>query len=184
VEEIRRRLGPDDMVYSAIRAEKKRDTVASNLLGGNPEEAASIPGLVEIGDGRILAGGLKIGIADKKIVCCNFDEEWRCLGCNHLTRRSSFKLRGIPDASNPPQAVILGDHAVPAAMQVNGEKLCFKILLIEGGSLRELADEFLTSLGNRRVPPGSVVFIFSASYLAEAGIAAYAEELLAVRLMI
>jgi hypothetical protein len=34
VDEIRRRLGPDDMVYSAIRAGKKRESMASNLLGG------------------------------------------------------------------------------------------------------------------------------------------------------
>jgi hypothetical protein len=173
------------MVYSAITAGKKRATMASNLLGGIPGEAASVPGLVEIGDGRILSGGQKVGIADKTIINSNFDEEWRCLGCGHPTNRPCFKIRGSADAGNAaPQAVILGDQAVPVVMQVSGEKQCVKILQIEGGSLMELGNEFLRRLGNRRVPRGSAVLIFSASYLAEARIVAYAEELLAVRTII
>jgi hypothetical protein len=83
--------------------------------------------------------------------------------------------------NNTPQAVILGDQAVPAAMSVTSDKQCFKILLIEGGSLQELLNEFLNKLGNRRVQPGTAILIFSASYLAEAGLVAYVEELLAVR---
>jgi hypothetical protein len=119
VDTIRKRLGQEDMVYSAIRAGKKRETIASNLLGGTPGEAATVPGLVETGDGRILSGGLKVGIADKSIMNSNFDEEWRCLGCSHPTNRPCFKIWGSADAVNAsPQAVILGDQAVPAAMQV------------------------------------------------------------------
>jgi hypothetical protein len=83
--------------------------------------------------------------------------------------------------NNTPQAVILGDQAVPAAMSITSDKQCFKILLIEGGSLQELLNEFLNKLGNRRVQPGTAILIFSASYLAEAGLVAYVEELLAMR---
>jgi hypothetical protein len=118
------------------------------------------------------------------VTCASFDADWKCIGCSHPVNRAAFKLRGSADPSNKTQAVILADQAVPVILPACTELLCFKILIIENGSLRELADEFLKQLGNRRVPHGSCVLIFSASYLAEAGTVAYAEELLGARVMI
>jgi hypothetical protein len=51
---------------------------------------------------------------------------------------------------------------------------------MEGGSLLELTEEFLVRLGNRRVPPGSTILLFSITNLADTGVTGYAEELLAV----
>jgi hypothetical protein len=51
-----------------------------------------------------------------------------------------------------------------------------RILIVVNGKLRELADLFLEKVGNRRVPPGTVVMLFSAAYLAETGIVNYCEE--------
>jgi hypothetical protein len=45
-----------------------------------------------------------------------------------------------------------------------------------GGGGEGLA-EFLRLLGNRRVPKGSIIMIYSASHLADVGVAAYAEHL-------
>jgi hypothetical protein len=53
-----------------------------------------------------------------------------------------------------------------------------KIILVENADLNELVDEFLRLLGNRRVPKGSVIMLFSASHLANVGVAEYAEQLI------
>jgi hypothetical protein len=76
-----------------------------------------------------------------------------------------------------PTNVILADQSVLAALPAAGEQQCIRILIVENGKLRELADLFLEKVGNRRVPPGTVVMLFSAAYLAETGIVNYCEEL-------
>jgi hypothetical protein len=182
--QIRERLGQDNMIYNAIQVNTKRTNVAADLLGGPKSTVENMRGLVDIGDGRILSGGLKIDIADKKVVCTSFDQEWRCLACNHNNNRSAFGIRGRATVSDTPHVVILADQSVPATMPANTDKHCVKILIVENGSLREIVEELFKLLGNRRVPKGSTILIYSAAYMAEAGIVAYVEEFLAVRSMI
>jgi hypothetical protein len=52
-----------------------------------------------------------------------------------------------------------------------------KILLIENASVRDLIEIFLQKLGNRRVPPGSVILVFSATFLATVGLELYTLEM-------
>jgi hypothetical protein len=169
------------MVYNAIQVNTKRANVAADLLRGPKSMVENMRGLVDIGDGRILSGGLKIDIADKKVVCTSFNQEWRCLACNHTNNRSAFGVRGRATVSDTPHAVIIAGQSIPAVMPAGSDKQCFKIIIVENGSLREITEELFKLLGNRRVPKGSAVLIYSASYLAEAGIAAYVEEFLAVK---
>jgi hypothetical protein len=63
-------------------------------MGGEPDHLPVVEGLVEIGDGRILSGGLKIDIGAKKIVCCSFDSEWRCLQCDHAIKAGQHSRKG------------------------------------------------------------------------------------------
>jgi hypothetical protein len=55
---------------------------------------------------------------------------------------------------------------------------------VENGSIRDLVDEFLVRVKNRRIPKGSIVLLFTASHLADVGLAMYTEDLLAARKMI
>jgi hypothetical protein len=55
---------------------------------------------------------------------------------------------------------------------------------VENGSIRDLVDEFLGRVKNRRIPKGSIVLLFTASHLADVGLAMYTEDLLAARKMI
>jgi hypothetical protein len=174
----------NDQRKIGARQRFKQDTVANNLMEGEPVQLPHMDGLVDIGDGRILSGGLKIDIGEKKVVCCSFDSEWRCLQCEQHKERSAFKIRGIADSSSAPQVVILADQSFPACLPSGTEKDCVKILIMEGGSLKELVEEFFSRLGNRRVPPGSAVLLFSMSWLADTGVVGYAEELIAMRMMI
>jgi hypothetical protein len=178
--EIRERLGEDLIVYNSIQARYRRELMASNLLGGGRDSLQPMAGFVDIGDGRILSGGLKIDIDAKKVVCCSFAQDWQCLKCEQHKSRPAFKIRGVADSSCSPQVVVLSDQAFPACLPSNTAKDCIKILLMEGGSLLELVEEFFARLGNRRVPPGSTLLLYSCSNLADTGVAGYAEELLAV----
>jgi hypothetical protein len=67
--------------------------------------------------------------------------------------------------SNLPQAIILADQSVLDTIPSTTNKQCLKIpvLIVENGTLKELTDEFLRLLGNRRVPKGSNVLLCSAS---------------------
>jgi hypothetical protein len=58
-----------------------------------------------------------------------------------------------------------------------GEQECLRILLVENGSVLDLVETFLRKLGNRRVPAGSVILLFSASFLQQAGLELYTAEL-------
>jgi hypothetical protein len=65
--EIRRRLGPDDIVYNSVQVRSKKSSLAKELLGGSVRYIENLSGLVEIGDGRIMSGGLKIDLSEMKV---------------------------------------------------------------------------------------------------------------------
>jgi hypothetical protein len=119
--EIRRRLGQDNMIYNAIQMNTKRGNVAADLLGGPKSTVENMRGLVDIGDGRILSGGLKIDIADKKVVSTSFDQEWRCIACNHPNNRPAFGVRGRATVIDTLHAVIIADQSVPAMLPVSSD---------------------------------------------------------------
>jgi hypothetical protein len=72
----------------------------------------------------------------------------------------------------------VADQSFPACMPSSTEKDCLKVLIVEGGTIKELADELMARIGNRRLPPNSLILLYSASCLAEIGTAAYTKELL------
>jgi hypothetical protein len=75
------------------------------------------------------------------------------------------------------QVVVLADQTFPAILPAEGQARCMQIILVENGSIPDIIDEFQKQLGNRRVPPGSVLLIFSASHLLNVGLAQYAADL-------
>jgi hypothetical protein len=180
VDKIKQRLGPDSNIYNAIKSGRTKSTAARNLLGSENSSipAYSPPGLVDLGDGRILSGGLECDIQKRRTFCSSFDQDWQCLGCGPHGGHAAFKIRGVADSYSSRKVVILADQSVPTALPTAGEQQCIRFLIVENGKLREMADLFLEKLGNRRVPPGTVVLIFSAAYLAETGIVNYCEELI------
>jgi hypothetical protein len=136
-----------------------------------------LQGFVELGDSRIMSAGLQLDMMNKKIVSTSFYAEWKCLRCDEHGDSPAFKTRGIPDSTCSRQVVILSDQSFPACLPAEGQQECVKILLVENASIRDLTEIFLQKLGNRRVPPGSVIMIFSAAFLATAGLELYTLEL-------
>jgi nucleotide-binding universal stress UspA family protein len=110
VAEITRRLGQDIVVYNAIQAGCSRSTAASNLMGGKKSTIPLPTGIVDSGDGRVLSGGLKINMADHKVISTSFDSDWRCLACAHTHTRPALTRPGA-DTNSSPLAFMLGDQS-------------------------------------------------------------------------
>jgi hypothetical protein len=66
--EIKSRLSKDMMAYEAIRASNIRATKAASLLGGPPLLAPVMPSMIEMEDGRMMSGELKLALSSKKII--------------------------------------------------------------------------------------------------------------------
>jgi hypothetical protein len=174
-EDIKQRLGRDIMAYDSIRAHNANDSKASNLLGANGTYSLFLPGMVEMGDGHMLSGGLKMALTDRRIITTSFEYNWTCLRCDNHQDRPALKLRGEA-GTGPAQAIILADQNFPALLPVSSTGQCFKIVRIKNGELLALVDELENLVGNRRIPAGSIVLIFSPSHLAKVGLSAYISD--------
>jgi hypothetical protein len=86
-------------------------------------------------------------------------------------------VRGEAGGS-PRQAIVIADQNFPAVLPVDSHDQCFKIIRVESGSLKVLVDTLLDHVGNRVIPPGSLVLIGSLSHLANVGLSAYVYDLL------
>jgi hypothetical protein len=178
VAEIKTRLGKELLTYEAVHNGNRRSTMAANILGENIVQSPELKGWVELADGRFLSGGLNMALNTWKIISTSFDMDWTCLSCGQHGSRPAFKIRGEADSSCSTQVVVLSDQSFPAILPASGNENCIKILLIENGSLEDLVLEFIRLIGNRRVPPGTTILLFSASHLGAVGTAAYTEDLL------
>jgi hypothetical protein len=182
--DIKKRLGKDMMAYDAIRCGNIRATKATGLFGGEPLYAPVMPGMIEMGDGRMLAGELKLSISSKKTITSSFDTNWLCLNCALHKSRPALKTRGEAGPAGQPQAIILSDQNFAPQLPVSGQQLCIKVLRIENGGLIKLAEELLARVGNRRVPPGSLILLSSVTHLANVGLSAYiADYLEAIKIL-
>jgi hypothetical protein len=171
-EEIKSRLGKDMMIYQSIRARNICETKATNLLGSVASYAPAAVGMVDTGDGRLLTGGLKMALTDKRVITSSFNYNWTCTKCDQHQDRPALRLHGEA-GTGAAQAIVLADQNFPAVLPVGGNEQCLKIIRIENGGLLELTDELLNLVGNRRVPQGSIVLLFSPTHLTKVGLTAY-----------
>jgi hypothetical protein len=178
VADIKTRLGKELLTYEAVHNGNRRSTMASNILGENIVQSPELKGWVELADSWFLSGGLNMALNAWKIISTSFDMDWTCLSCGQHGSRPTFKIHGEADSSCSTQVVVLSDQSFPEVLPANSNKNCIKILLIENGSLEDLVSEFIRMIGNRRVPPGTTILLFSASHLGAVGTAAYTEDLL------
>jgi hypothetical protein len=178
VSDVRNRLDSEIMLYDAILDANKRATAASNLLGGPAEQANGLKSLAELGDGRFLSGGLQLCISAKKTVSTSFDTNWKCLRCGQHKQEEAFKIRGVADSYSPRQVVVIADQSFPACLPTDGQHDCYKIIIVENCSLEDGTVEFLKRLGNRRVPKGTVILMFSAAHLVNVGLSQYIQDFL------
>jgi hypothetical protein len=180
VTEIKTRIGRDMLIYDAISASNSRATTAMNILGEKSADPVRCAGFLDLGDGRIMSGGLQLDMTNKRIVSTSFTPEWKCLRCPQHTSEPALKMRGAADSSCSKQVIVIADQSFPAVLPVSGQEGCLKIILVENGSLESLLAELVKQIGNRRLPPGSAILAFSAAHLANVGVEQYARDLVAM----
>jgi hypothetical protein len=180
VTEIKTRMGRDMLIYDAISASNSKATAAMNILGTKTADPVRCAGFLDLGDGRIMSGGLQLDMTNKRIVSTSFNSEWKCLRCPQHTSGPALKMRGAADSSCSKQVIVIADQSFPAVLPVSGQDGCLKIILVENGSLDSLLAELVKQVGNRRVPPGSAILAFSAAHLANVGVEQYARDLVAM----
>jgi hypothetical protein len=143
VKEIESRLGDEEISYRAILRSKTKIRTSRNLVSAAVSAAPLLPGLVAMGDGRVVSGGLKVDMNEKKTVCTSVDDDWRCLQCGEHGNNSAFRINGAAESSSVKHAVILADQTFPVILPAGGQQQCLKIIVVENGSIRDLVDEFL-----------------------------------------
>jgi hypothetical protein len=74
--------------------------------------------------------------------------------------------------------VVIADQNFPAILPVSSVDQCIKVLRIENGSVPALVEYLLGFVGNRRMPPGSIIMIGSVAHLADVGISAYISDII------
>jgi hypothetical protein len=160
------------MLYETIRNHNIRATKADCMLDGLHKMAPYQDGMVDMGDGRLLGGGLKMAFTTKRIITTSFNPDWTCTRCEQHVIRSALRMNGEA-GSAPRQVFVLADQNFPAALPVSSSQQCLKILRIENAPLQDLEDEFIKQVGNRRIMPGSLILVLSPAHLANVGISAY-----------
>jgi hypothetical protein len=106
--------------------------------------------------------------------------------CNTCTFRGEHLVlhREVESAdalNSNPVCFIRSDQCFPPIIPVEGDGECFKVFLIEDGTLSELVNAFLDFTSGFMVLAGSVVVLASASHLALVGTAAYAADFVNAR---
>jgi hypothetical protein len=179
IQDVKARMGKDMLVYETIAAHNRLASNAKNLLGTNRIQTPALPGFLELGDGRVMSGGLQLDMANKRIVCTSFNQDWKCFRCAAHTE-PALKMRGAADSSSECQAIVAADQFFPACLPVDSQAGCLKIIMVESGTLHTICEEIFKQIGNRRLPPGSVILIFSATHLLNLGLTQYTADLIAV----
>jgi hypothetical protein len=89
------------MIYQSIRAKNICDTKAANLLGSGSAYAPAATCMVDTGDGRLLTGGLKMALTDKRVITTSFNNNWTCTKCDQHQDRPALRLRGEVGSGAP-----------------------------------------------------------------------------------
>jgi hypothetical protein len=137
-------------------------------------------GLLDLGDGRVMSGGLQLDMTNKRVVSTSFTSDWKCLRCPQHKLEPALKMCGAADSNCQKQVIIIADQSFPAVLPVAGHEGCLKIILVENGSLEGLMEELVKQVGNIRVPPGSAILAFSAAHLANVGVEQNVRDLVAL----
>jgi hypothetical protein len=66
--DIKEQLGRELLTYEAIHKSNSRARLAPNILGDDMNEGPSVPGWVNMADGRFLSGGLNMALNSWRII--------------------------------------------------------------------------------------------------------------------
>ena len=168
--------------YKAIKCHKNRCQLACTLFPGEPAATAlEIGSFFGGGDGRMAACSLQLDFTRKAAASYSFfTETLMCDSCP-LYQHHAILTRGEPDKEATRRIFLLCDQSGPPCIPSTADKSpCVAVLRIEGGLLKDLAEEFLRTSSGCHITAGSICAIYSACQLALSGLEDYVRDLVTV----
>jgi hypothetical protein len=176
---IMQTLGDDALAYNTIKKNRQQQHTTVDLKSGGTTPAADLGSMTAILDGRFRLVEREICLGQKQTWTYSFNTKtMECIGCKEHLNAQPFPRRGS-NLRGGRQVIWLTDESMPPILPVCSRQQCVKIIRLESGMLQELAEGLVRTLSGRQIAAGSSVLMTSATNMAAAGTAGYAEDLLA-----
>jgi len=160
-----------DSKYNTVRGLRQKTTRFRELQRSFQAEEEPRAGLYLPEDDRMLFNSNNFRLDKGRNVSCSFEKEgMTCVVCPTGTH---MVLRGTEDQ---PVVFAIADQNFSASLPAQDGRDCIRILRVEDGSLREVTGEFISIIGKKKVPAGSVVLLGSLTQLERDGTAQYTED--------
>ena len=184
IAEIKNSFKDKLLAYEAVNAANRRRLSTPYLQSGGaagddipPEE----DDFTSLGDGRAASMFISCNLQLKHNISYSFNPTRKV--CTFCPAARDHSVLGAPrgSSSNPPgrEAIVLSDQAYPPILPSNSERACIRIIRVEYGTIHDLVTTLLDLTRDRVLANGSIIMIFSASHLANVGLTAYVEDLVA-----
>jgi len=161
--------------YSAILSNKKNTLQVPNLNGMGTSQPVDLGTFFNEGDLRMKNAHFRTNFAKGLNVSFSFDpSNLNCNNCGGGSHKVVGGGRG--GGGSGPGVYLLADQNFPPVVPDSIGMDCLVIIRVENGSLLELANVFLETFRGCSFGLGSLVLLSSATHLAWAGVAAYAED--------
>ena len=162
--------------YDTIRSFNKRKEEALDLYGGADRMSGRYGDFLSDGDGRMGMVNLIVNFGKKTSKTYSFDpESMLCALCKDRDHKVMSSGYGGGSRSEERIVVFAGDQALPPGWR-SSDRTCPATIRIEYGSLRDIAEEVAAVSRGWRIPPGSIIFLSSATQLLGAGLGHYMAE--------
>ena len=180
---LKKSLGDKLLSYEAVNAANRRKLTVPYLLSGaaagedvyDQEEGD----FFNTGDGRAGLMFMSTNLQRKHNVSYSFIPQRKV--CTLCPAATDHPVLGTPRGGNAKspgrEVILLTDQSYPPLLPSSSDKNCLRIIRLEFGSLHELATILLELMEGWTLTRGSVVLLFSATHLANVGLAAYIEDL-------
>jgi hypothetical protein len=170
-------LGEDALAYGTIRKHNLTKNTAVNIITGSKVEIPAAGCILALCDGRMRLADVAVVLGQKQTWSYSFClRTMECIGCSQHANSQPFPLRGS-NCRGGRQLIWATDQSMPPMLPTSSTQQCVKIMPLESGSLKELAEGLVRTLSGRQVAAGSVVLMTSASNMTAVGTAGYTEDL-------
>jgi hypothetical protein len=171
-------LGEDYLAYTVIKKANAKNHRLIDLKTGKFSMLPELGSMITLLDGRMCLADVHVILGQNQTWTYSFMvKSMECIGCTAHINATPFPRRGS-NVRGGRQMVWLTDQSMPPLLPATTTQECIKIICLESGTLQELAEGLVRTLSGRQIAAGSVILMTSATKMAAAGPAGYAEDLM------